>query len=70
MPLPIVVVLFPALVVNLASGRWFFPPVATKLTQSPWFLNIGLSSAFLNVFQPSSLHSSLSVGDVTDVVPG
>jgi hypothetical protein len=34
------------------------PPVATKLTQSPWFLKDG----FVNVFHPPSLHWSFEVG--------
>src|SRR5215208_5245102 len=44
-----------------AAGRpqpagGFLPPVATKLTQSPWFLKTP------KVFQPPFLHWSLEVG--------
>ena len=37
------------------------PPVATKLTQSPWFLNDGL----LKATQPLFMHWSLLVGAAT-----
>ena len=49
----------PAAVLQPLAG--FLPPVTTKLTQSPWFLNAGL----LNAIHPSFLHSSALVGGPT-----
>src|SRR5947209_13628446 len=40
----------------------FLPLVATKLTQSPWFLKSGLPDASVKLFQPSFLHCVSVVG--------
>src|SRR5215208_4855773 len=40
----------------------FFPRVATLLTQSPWFLNMGLPLGFSKFFQPLFLHSAVVWG--------